>query len=110
MIPGKELGFYLSHLRENYAIWAERTFGDADPHCSRRMKESFGERIDVRSGRKYMKVFISGTVHSYIVLEPAKGFRQGDILKAAKNGPSFTIACGNVLDRNYTRVDWQGAH
>lgn len=69
-------------------------------------------------GRNYIKCVktergVVESVHSFIVIKATKGFKVGDILKAATfKAPATNFARGNVLDpTSYEdRISWAGAH
>ena len=46
-------------------------------------------------------------VHSFVVVEPTKGFVIGDILKATNTRqPALNIKRGNVFDADFSRIDY----
>jgi hypothetical protein len=101
---------YIEHIRADYSNFSHKPVED----------QEFD--IEIEEGSKYVKV-ISGShghrgVHSFIVKEdrPAKGktkgFKAGDILKAASwAAPATNFSRGNVFsgrDSYKTRVHWTG--
>ena len=77
------------------------------------MNEEFANSIRVEEGSKYIKVIQGSGVHSFIVKKdnPAKGWKTGDILKAAGwNAPATNFTRGNILEGNFGRVRWTGAN
>ena len=75
------------------------------------MIEEFDNRIEIRPGRKYIKIVSNGSVWGFIVAtDNDNKFRKGDILKAAGyNAPARNHARGNILDGNYS-IHWTGPH
>lgn len=112
MIPGKLLDAYLEHIRNDYRKWADRSLSKAggEDEIVAQMTKDFCNGLSVSKGSKYMKVISGGAVHSFIVLKPAKGFVEGDILKAASYAaPALNFKRGNVLTGDFSRTTWTGA-
>ena len=69
-------------------------------------------KVDFIEGRNYIKVAVGTTgrsSHSFIVVKPTKGFKFGDILKAASwKAPATNYARGNVLEGNFKHIRWCG--
>ena len=70
-------------------------------------------KVDFIDGRNYIKVAVgtngSRSSHSFIVVKPTKGFKYGDILKAATwKAPAMNFSRGNVLEGNFKHIRWCG--
>lgn len=64
----------------------------------------------VEKGRNYIKVAADGSVKFFVVAKPTKGFKVGDILKAASwRAPATNYARGNVCDGNFN-LTWTGVN
>ena len=73
------------------------------------MVEKFNEGIKVEQGRKYIKVISNGGVWGFVMKEDDKKFKAGDILMAAGyNAPARNRARGNILEGNFSWVQWTG--
>ena len=72
---------------------------------------TFKETTRLVKGSTYIKVVTNNSAHSLIVLEDTKGFKKGDILKAASwKAPAKNFIRGNVYTpSSYINVDWEGA-
>jgi hypothetical protein len=63
-------------------------------------------RVDV--GRNYTKVSADGSVKFFVVNKPTKGFKVGDVLKAATwRAPATNFARGNVCEGKFD-ITWTG--
>ena len=85
---------YAEHLIENYG------------------RPDMNFKVDFIEGRNYIKVAVGTTgrsSHSFIVVKPTKGFKFGDILKAATwKAPATNFARGNVLTGDFKHIQWCG--
>ena len=81
---------------------------DFAPH-QKEMIDNFNKQIEVKEGKKYIKILQNRAVWGFVVnVENDKQFQYGDILKAAGyNQPARNKARGNVFEE-YT-VRWTGA-
>ena len=71
--------------------------------------QGFAENIEFSEGRKYIKVLTKRSAWGFIVKGEDKKFNVGDILMAAGyNAPARNKARGNVLDVDFSRVQWTG--
>ena len=71
---------------------------------------NFRAGLQVRPGKKYIKIVSRNSAHSFIVVEPTGKFKSGDILKAAGWAvPAKNFARGNVIERKYEQIQWTGA-
>ena len=105
------LADFQDFIKADYVRW----WGDRKDEPS--VKQMIAERtIRFDRGRNYLKVISKdnqSSVHCFIVIKPTKGFKFGDILKAASwSAPATNFARGNVLDpASYVKsVTWTGAH
>ena len=104
---------YLNKVVADYSRWMHRTctavskeyWKDPAP----RIKE-FQDAIEVKFGRKYIKILSGGSAHSFIVnTNKDSKFKKGDILMAASwSTPARNKPRGNIFDNTY-RVRWTGA-
>jgi hypothetical protein len=86
-----------------------------NPEYARDHIVEFREGLEVEEGdgrRKYIKIIKnsgrSRSVWGFIAKKDGKGFRAGDILKAASwNAPAMNKARGNILDGGYD-IQWTG--
>lgn len=102
---------YFQHLALDYAGWLKPGDGTADPVCERMIQE-FKDGLSYTIGRNYIKVVTDcSSVHSFIVIRPTKkGFKIGDILKAASwNAPATNFKRGNVFElSSLPGINWTG--
>ena len=101
---------YLTKIKDDYSRWMHTTctalskeyWKDPAP----RIKE-FAEAIEMKFGRKYIKILSGGSAHSFIVnTNKDSKFKKGDSVKfkpTKRNKPR-----GNIFDNTY-RVRWTGA-
>ena len=95
---------------QDYAEWSNKS-----KICDE-MTRDFGEGLSFKKGRNYVKIVTNRSgggcsVHSFIVIEPTKGFEIGDILKAASwAAPATNFKRGNVFElHTLANVRWTGA-
>lgn len=70
--------------------------------------EKFIKTTRIETGRNYTKVTADGSVKFFIVNKPTKGFKVGDVLKAASwRAPATNFARGNVCDGKFD-ITWTG--
>lgn len=70
----------------------------------------FIETTRVEKGRNYIKVAADGSVKFFVVAKPTKGFKVGDILKAASwRAPATNFSRGNVCDGVFN-LTWTGVN
>jgi hypothetical protein len=96
-------------MRTDYAQFMPPSKGS----IQQQMNEEYNNSLRYEEGRKYIKVIEQRSVHSFIVKQddPKRGWRAGDILKAAGwNAPATNFVRGNVLDGQLERVRWTGVN
>lgn len=72
--------------------------------------DNWDNLMEVREGKKYIKIIRDKSVWGFIAKEDFKHFKKGDILKAAGwNAPALNQARGNILKGGYS-VAWTGPH
>ena len=102
-----EVNKYLSKIKADYHRWQDRC-RDGSTEIKDRMFDEFCEGLTYKAGRNYLKVISGNSCHSFIVIKPTKGFKEGDILMAASwAAPATNFARGNIFE-DYT-VRWTGA-
>lgn len=103
---------YLETIKNNYI--ARNIYSDISEerqaHITK-MQEEWVASLGYKVSSKYIKVFVNGSVHSFVIIGKDTKFKIGDILKAASwNTPARNFARGNVLvPSSYEQVSWTGA-
>lgn len=99
----------MNAIKADYWRWTTRN-GTVEPNeINKRMADEFNASISFEEGRKYIKIVKNGSVWGFIVKGEDKVFREGDILKAASwASPARNKSRGNVLDGNFSWVNWTG--
>ena len=70
----------------------------------------FNSELQYTVGKKYIKFMSGNVVWGFVVLENDKKFMRGDILKAAgRSAPARNFARGNILNGDWSGVQWTGA-
>lgn len=105
---------YLELIRADYRNWqndcrSPDMIGDEiRDRVRQEMTDRFVNSVQVESGSKYLRVVVSGSAHSFIMLRDDAKFQRGDILKAASwRAPARNFARGNVF--TVTKISWAGA-
>ena len=100
----------IQDINADYFAW-QTCSGKPRSEINDRMYEEFVEGIRVEEGRKYIRIVTQNSVWGFIQKEDcAKGFRKGDILKAAGwNAPTKNKARGNIVDGGYS-IQWTGPY
>lgn len=101
-------------MKEDYAVgfMYRLTKGEELKPHQKDMIANYNEGIEIKEGRKYIKILSNRSVWGFIVAtDDDKKFKKGDILMAAGyNAPARNAARGNVFNLEGTRVQWTGAN
>lgn len=96
-------------MKQDYLRFTSRNFTRELTDINKQMIEEFNSGIEVQEGRKYIKILSNRSVWGFIMKEDDKKFKAGDILKAAGyNAPARNKARGNILEGNFSWVQWTG--
>ena len=99
----------MNAIKADYYNWTSRNGARELTEVSKRMIDEFNASVSYEVGRKYIKIVKNGSVWGFIVKEDDKQFKAGDILKAASwAAPARNKARGNVLEQNFSWVQWTG--
>lgn len=99
----------IENIKQDYLRFTSRNFTRELTDINKRMIEEFNSGIEVQEGRKYIKIVSNRSVWGFIMKEDDKKFKAGDILKAAGyNAPARNKARGNILEGNFSWVQWTG--
>jgi hypothetical protein len=100
---------YCDHIVADYTKWADRAI--SDPARRDEMVQAFRSRVSLRPGKKYIKVLVGTSAHSFVVAERTSKFEAGDVLKASSYAaPATNFSRGNVLEGNLRLVTWAGVN
>ena len=70
----------------------------------------FNSELQFKVGKKYIKFTSGNVVWGFVMLENDSKFMRGDILKAAgRSAPARNFARGNILNGDWSGVQWTGA-
>ena len=110
MITNEMIEQLLTHIKEDYYKFQLRMYREISNKEDMYLQiERFNGSLRYTTGKNYIKVIREGSVHSFIVLEDNKQFKQGDILKAASwNAPAKNKARGNIITGDLSNVNWCG--
>lgn len=98
---------YKQRIVEDYAAFYGRISSNSANDIAAINK--FQKSINLRLGKKYIKVVTNGSVHSFIVATKDDRFPYGTILKAAnRNAPAKNFSRGSIFG-DLSRVRWTGA-
>ena len=98
---------YCDHIVANYEQYADRAI--SDPLTRALRVQEFRSKVKLRQGKKYIKVVLGTSAHSFIVAQRTGKFEVGDVLKASSwAAPATNFARGNVLEGNLKLVTWAG--
>jgi len=104
----------MTRIVEDYNQWTHRAAKAKGKltETNKRMMKEFAEKLEVKEGRKYVKIIQNNAVWGFIVAtNEDKKFNYGDILMPAGwNAPTRNKARGNVFDLEKLQVRWTGAN
>lgn len=106
----KALEKLLEAIAADYYNWTRRSFEANGYDMDRQESKAneFKDQLEVKKGRKFIKIMTEGSVWGFVNLTHEK-FEEGDILKAANyNAPALNRARGNIFE-DYS-VAWTGPH
>ena len=83
---------------------------DSDYNNQKERIRKFNSELQFKVGKKYIKFTTGRSVWGFVVLENDDKFMRGDILKpAGASTPARNFARGNILNGDFSRVQWMGA-
>lgn len=98
----------LKSIKQDYINWTTQDGKKELTGYSKDQVDNWDSLMEVKPGKKYIKIIRERGVWGFIVKEDGPKFRKGDILKAAGwNAPALNAPRGNILDGGYT-VRWTG--
>ena len=109
-------------MRESYRNWGKKSGDPVRDQIREDMCDEYCNGLSFEDGRAYIRLVSDNgnqrSVRGFILkkLTPAvinanKGFRVGDLLKAAGwNAPAMNFPRGNVFDENFEtmKIEWTG--
>lgn len=107
----QQINILVQKIKDDYRNWWERSYkGEELPEHTQKMILDFNNSIEVIYGKKYIKIIKDRSVWGFIVnVDNDKKFKYGDILKAAGfNAPARNKARGNIMDNDFSWVNWTG--
>lgn len=100
---------YIEHIKKDYSLNLGNTSVD------RQMLDFFDVVHEKTSKRDMLIVKVQGAPHSIVILKPMGKFNVGDVLRPSlknkisqKSKPELDFVFGNVLNRNYGNIKWDG--
>ena len=105
----KQIEQLIEAIADDYRRWntASKRANDFSFDVEEKVAE-FKANIEVKKGRKFIKILTERSVWGFINLSHEK-FKEGDLLKAAGyNAPALNRPRGNIFE-NYS-VAWTGPH
>ena len=106
-----EIATLVEDIKADYlAFTSNNGTADLSP-INIQMIAEFNDNIEIRKGRKYIKIVSNNSVWGFIVnTDTDAKFKEGDILKAAGfNTPARNSARGNIIEGDYS-IAWTGPH
>lgn len=93
---------YIDFLIEDYKRFTAN-FNNRDMFI-----DTFVNGVEIRKGKKYIKIIVENSVRAFIVAKDDGKFKAGDLLKAASwAAPAKNAARGNVLEGKFSG-GWTG--
>lgn len=93
---------YVDFLVEDYKRFTK------DFHSRDTFIDTFVNTLEIRKGKKYIKIIVEGAVKAFIVAKDDGKFKAGDLLKPASwAAPAKNSARGNVLEGKFSG-GWTG--
>jgi hypothetical protein len=105
----KCLETYVEFLKSNYAEWTNVSIGIASTEIQEQMIRDYANPLTVKSSKDFARVFVRGTVHSFVAMQDHGKFKRGDLLRPiTRTKPDESFVRGNVLTGKYDAATWSG--
>ena len=106
----QEIKGLVKAIKSDYINSCTRYGRDALSGYYKSQVDNWDNLMEVREGKKYIKIIRDRSCWGFIVKEDFNHFRKGDILKSAGwNAPALNRARGNIVDGGYS-IAWTGPH
>ena len=94
---------YMEHLQKTYSENSDKSI------VAEQMIRDFANSLSIKRDKQFTRVFVRGSVHSFIVMEDQGKLKRGDILKClSRVKPDTSFVHGNVLEDRYEKISWTG--
>lgn len=91
---------YVKHLVDGYK---------SSTQAGAQMVKDYQETMRIKRDKLYTRVFVRGSIHSFIVMQDYSKFKRGDILRPRnRTTPDTDFVHGNVLESKYEKITWSG--
>jgi hypothetical protein len=105
----KFLESYIEFLKNDYAKWTSTSTSNASTEVQEQMIRDYANSLVIRQNKEFARVFVRGTVHSFIALQDHGKIKRGDLLRpVTRTKPDESFVRGNVLIGKYDAASWSG--
>lgn len=101
---------YVEYLKDNYVSWTQVSGTILSKEIVEKMLDDYNDSLVVKPGKDYYRVFVRGSIHSFVSASSNGKINVGDILRPLdKTTPDLSFVHGNTIEGRYnSSIIWSG--